>query len=431
MVDKDILRYCLDSLKDNEIDKSQCILTRKSKYEMNVESQKVSLLRTNFENDLNIIVIKDDKKGSISINKIDQSSIDEAIKNVIELSKTSQDDDCYDISQYQQSKAFEKGDSKPDLDKMYSLLKEFIKKVKELYPKVIVSDTILEFNHVVSYFTNSNGVDYKTTKGLYNFSCLFSSKEGEKSSSFNYTGFSIKSLERDLLDSGSVKELIRQSVDQLNTKALEGKFTGDIIITPDCLSDFVNFYVGAFLSDRALISGTSILKGKLEQLVASPHLSLHSKPVSEEISDGYFVTPDGFEAENVTIIDKGILKSFMLSLYGANKTMLERAKNAGGCYVVDPGDKSFEDMVKGVEKGILIARFSGGNPSASGDFSGVAKNSYYIENGEIKYPVSETMVAGNIYEAFNNIKDISKERIDFGFSILPWICCSGITISGR
>ena len=50
--------------------------------------------------------------------------------------------------------------------------------------------------------------------------------------------------------------------------------------------------------------------------------------------------------------------------------------------MVDPGEQSYDDIVKNVDKGILLCRFSGGVPSTSGDFSGVAKNSYYIENGK-------------------------------------------------
>ncbi len=86
-------------------------------------------------------------------------------------------------------------------------------------------------------------------------------------------------------------------------------------------------------------------------------------------------------------------------------------------------------MISGIDKGILLSRFSGGSPSDNGDFSGVAKNSYYIENGEIKYPISETMISGNIFQMLNDIKDISKETINDGSSIYPWIQFSGLTIS--
>jgi PmbA protein len=431
MLDREIVKYCLESLRESGADKAQCVLCKNKKYEMNVESGAISLLRTTLDTSLSLTVIKNNKKGTISINKTDEDSIKEAVRNVFELSLNSDADEAYDIAPHQTSKEFSTGDSEPDMDKMHDLLKGYIAAVKTAYPSINLMDTIMSFDSSVKYLVNSNGVDFKESKGIYNFSSMFAAKEGEKSSSFNYSGSSMLSLEKDLMDCGSVKTLLKQSVEQLDTKALVGKFQGDVIITPDCLSDLIDAYIGIFLSDGSLISGTSLLKDKLNEKVASEWLSIYSKPVSEEISDGYHVTSDGFEAENIAIIEKGILKSFLLSQYGARKTNLERAKNAGQCYVIDPGTESFEDLVKGVEKGIILARFSGGMPSSNGDFSGVAKNSYYIEKGEIKYPISETMISGNLYETFNNIKGISKERVVNGSTVLPYICASGTTISGK
>ena len=88
-------------------------------------------------------------------------------------------------------------------------------------------------------------------------------------------------------------------------------------------------------------------------------------------------------------------------------------------------------MIKNVKKGILLGRFSGGSPAANGDFSGVAKNSYLIENGEITKPLSETMIAGNIVKMFNDIISVSKEKVDYGNAIVPWMHSTGITISGK
>ena len=123
------------------------------------------------------------------------------------------------------------------------------------------------------------------------------------------------------------------------------------------------------------------------------------------------------------------MKTHLLGIYGAKKLSKNRALNDGGAYIVDPGDKLHADIIKDVEKGVLLSRFSGGTPANNGDFSGVAKNSYYIENGEIKYPLSETMVSGNIRRMFENLDEVSSDRIDFGSCILPWISFKGITVS--
>ena len=65
------------------------------------------------------------------------------------------------------------------------------------------------------------------------------------------------------------------------------------------------------------------------------------------------------------------------------------------------------------------------------EISPVWQNSYYIENGRIQYPVSETMISGNLIEMMHNIIDISQERVNYGSGIYPWIGFSGVTISGR
>lgn len=428
---QDLSKKCVDSLLNSGVDKAQAHIVTSEKYELNVAAGEITLLRTTFDTKIDIKAIKNGKKGTISINKTDDASINEAVKSVNELLDTAEADEANDISCRQGVKEFLTGDSKPDLDKMYNRLKDYTAAVKEKYPKIILEEAYLDFTLTKEEFVNTNDVNFKASKGIYSFMTDFTAKDNEKSSSFNGTYFSSKNIDKELIDCGTIDTLLRQSTEQINTKTMNGKFDGDIIITPDCLGDMISFYGDVFLSDMALISGSSILKDKLNEKVASEKLTIHSRPVSDEIADGYFITQDGFEAKNSSIIDKGILKTFMLSLYGANKTNKERALNDGGAYIVEPGTKSFDEIVKSIHKGLLLCRFSGGKPAANGDFSGVAKNSYYIEDGEIKYPVSETMITANLYKMFNDIKDISKETIDFGNSILPWICISNIKVSGR
>jgi len=70
-------------------------------------------------------------------------------------------------------------------------------------------------------------------------------------------------------------------------------------------------------------------------------------------------------------------------------------------------------------------------PASNGDFSGVAKNSFYVENGEIKYAITETMITSNLKDMFNNIEEISIETLNTGESVTPWMKIRGVTISGN
>ncbi len=431
MNNREIGRYGLSCLIKAGADKAQCVLAKSEKRELNVEAGKFSLIRTTYDSNMNYKAIKDNREGITRSNKTDKDSIEQAAADALEIATSSQFDNAYDIAEKQESKRFYSGSKEPDIDRMFNRLQTFVESVKEKYPKTILELAILDFTHLNSYFMNSNGVDFTTSKGIYNFIAMFTSKDEERTSSFNYSGFSTRELEKEFLDYGTINLLLKQSSEQLELNAVNEKFTGDIIITPDSLAEFIDYFTGIFLRDVPIISGTSVFKDKLNEQVADSGFTLYSRPISGEIADNYFVTPDGFEAKDSTIIEKGVLKSFLLSLYGANKTVRERAVNSGNVYVVDPGDQSFDDMVKSVKRGLLLCRFSGGYPNDNGDFSGVAKNSYYIEDGEIKYPTNETMISGNLTELFMNIKSISKERVNYGDKILPWLLTSGITISGK
>ena len=428
MSNKEIIQYTIRQLEKHGTNQSSCTLSNSEKQELNIEHGEMSLFRTTFNSSLSIEAFIDGKKGSTSINKLDKNSIDNAVFKVIELSKSSEPDDCYGIAEHQSPQIFSCGSEGADLDGMYDSLSEFNTYVKDKFPKIILEAAILDFTKISTFVGNSNGIDFEINKGLYGFSPMFTAKDGKDTSSFNYTGFCAKNIIKPLHEYAMIESLLKETEEQVKTKAVPNKFIGDIIITPDCLGDFLSI-VESYISDYMIISGRSVFKDKLNQSIANSKLTVHSHPLSDQLDFNYFITGDGYVCKNSTIIDKGILKTLLLGIYGSNKTGKKRAVNEGGAHIVESGDKSLKDIISSIDKGVLLSRFSGGTPSDSGDFSGVAKNSYYIENGKIKYPISETMISGNICQMLHDIQNISKETVNFGSDIYPWIQCSGLTIS--
>lgn len=427
---RDILEYSLKALKNAGFQKSEGLLSLTRKDELNLNSGEISLLRTTEDVSLTLTGIMNRMKGSLTINKTDTISIDDAIFRVLAMAESSEPDTANDISPFQPQRKFQKGPGKADLNQMFFRMKEFQRYTRRQYPTLILRQVILRFSGTRKYYVNSNGVDLQSRRGNYTFSSLFASKKGTSTSSFNYAGISTSTLDIPLQECGNLNTLMEQSAEQVHSTEFQGKFNGDVIITPECLQSFVNL-VCMYLGDYLMIRGTSIFKDSLNSLISDPKLTLSSMPLSKEMASGYFITNDGFIAENSDIISEGVLKTFLLSQYGANKTGRTRALNTGEAYVVEPGDSSLKQMVSSVDKGILLCRFSGGMPSENGDFSGVVKNSYYIENGEIKYPVKETMISGNLKNFLMNIRSISSERANLGYCILPWIQVSDITVFGK
>lgn len=420
------LKYALDALVAAGAEKAQVELIVTEKHELNTEAGKVNLFRTNENATIMLKCIQNQKQGRLTLNKINPEAIDEGVNQIKGLVEASPVDEAYDIAE-KVNDNFTMGILDPDLDGVYNNLKSLTKDMKNSY-KQISGDAILSYDLKKRYILNTNGLEVSEVNGSYNFQVIFAAKDNERVTSMNYTMTSMVDLKKKLIEVGLLNELFDQTIKELDASPLGEKFVGDVIVTPHCLVDLLTAYSGIALMDGSIIGEKSKLKDKLNEKVASPKLHWFSNPRS--VSVGSALTADGFVAEDMPIIEGGILKNHMLSQYGAKKTGRERSNNYGGHYVILPGEVHYDDMIKNIEKGILLCRFSGGNPSGDGTFSGIAKNSFLIENGKIVRPITETMISGNLFSLLEDIKGISKETMDSGQHHLPWIHSTNTTISG-
>jgi PmbA protein len=432
MTHKDIAGYTLDALKKAGADKAACRVSCGRKDEFNVEANKFSLLRTLFNDSLSIKVIKDGRKGVTIINKLDKDSIDQAVTSCITLASSAMPDEAEDIAEKFDNKNFDQGIGGADIGTLFSRTKDFVEQLKDEYPKIVLESMNTEYNNSKTIFVNSNGVEFNTDTEYYKIGTMFAAKEEKKSSSFNGFGACLSSLTVPFMDLGMHRTLLSESEKSLDTCMIDGKFTGKVIVTPACDDMIWQTIIGCFLSDWSLIDGTSRWKDMLGKKVASSKLTLRTVPLHPDIVAGERFTGDGYESQDMDIIRDGVLKSFALSLYGSKKTGKPRALNSASWNIeVAAGDTSLKDMIKNVDRGILLNRFSGASPGPSGDISGVAKNSFLIENGKVAGALKETMVSFNILDVLENITAISSERCLNGINILPWCCFDGITISGK
>ncbi len=78
------------------------------------------------------------------------------------------------------------------------------------------------------------------------------------------------------------------------------------------------------------------------------------------------------------------------------------------CKRIAPGDISFEDMIKGINRGVIVMGVLGAHSGniLNGDFSVGLNPGFYVENGEIKGRVKDGMVSGNVYDVLNNIESV-------------------------
>jgi len=427
---QDIAVYALEALTKAGADKASCTVTQGRKEEFNIEAGKFTLLRTLFDDTLGIKALCDNKKGVTIVNKLDKGSIDKAVEDCIALAKHATPDEAEDIAEKIENKSFDQSIGGSDMGLLFSRTKDFLEQVEDEFPLISLEGVVSEFNSANTVYVNSNGVEFDSAKENYEFSAMFSASEGEKSSSFNYYGTRMASLETPFLDLSMGRSLLEESVRSLDTRAVDDKFVGKIIVAPHCYDMVWGTIMDCFLTDGVLVEGTSRWKDALGTFVADKKLTMRLSPIHPAIVAGERVTVDGFESKNADLIKDGILESFALSLYGAKKTGNKRTANTAFSNIeIVAGDTPLDEMIKSIDRGILLNRFSGASPGPSGDISGVAKNSFLIENGKVSDALSETMVSFNVVDILKNIPAISKEYLINGYNIIPWCCFDGITIS--
>ena len=428
---KMIADKALAALKDNGADKAQCAVRFTETHEFNVDGGKFSLFRTLFDNSLSLTAVKDDKKGSVGINRLDDDSIAAAAVNCLAIADSGAADPAWVFAEKSENGFFTAGAPEADLDLLFDRTEELMRQIGEQFPLILMEQMIVTHKKRHSVFKNSLGVEYETLSGNYEISLMFSAHEGEKSSSFFGSGVITDRLDVPFMELGTIREDLENVSKQLDTQPLEGKFTGVAVFPPSSLGTFIGSALGNFASDGTLLDGTSPWKDCLGKVVADPAITISAAPLDERIVCGERFTGEGFRSENYDIIREGVLESFMLSGYVANKTGLPRAKNSSYAIVMKPGETPYADIIAGIERGILVGRFSGGEPGTSGDFSGVAKNSFLIENGKITCALSETMISGNLGDLLKNVVAISSEVVCDGATVLPYAAFGGVTVSGK
>lgn len=428
---KETARYALSCLKKYGADDAQCKIVSSEVDEINADAGKFSLMRSTFDTSIALKAIKDKKKGVISINKTDRESIDKAAKDCVTNAESAARDDCFSIAEKEENLDFSSGPETSDRDKFFDKINEYMEDVEKDYPKVLIEQLIANYSESKSVLANSNGVEFSNRAAYYSLGSMYSAHDGDNTTSFNSTGMDFTDLDKKIIDLGAQRMMYEMCEKELSAEPFEGKFTGKAVFAPSCLSDIIGAAVESFTGDDAIIDSTSPWRNKLGEKVASEKLTVSLIPLDDRVICGERYTAEGYKTENCDIIKDGVLQGFTLSEYAAKKSGEKRCPTLSGFMEVKPGETGYDDIIKNIDKGILVCRLSGGAPAGNGDFSAVAKNSFLIENGKVTKPVLETMLSGNLADMMMSVADISKETVADGSCIFPWVAFDGVTVSGK
>ena len=178
---------------------------------------------------------------------------------------------------------------------------------------------------------------------------------------------------------------------------------------------------------------TSFLVDSLGRKIFSPRMRIEERPLEAQGPASTPFDDEGVATKPRVIVDDGVLQGYFLSSYSARKLGMKSTGNAGGHHnlVVRSDGPDFEGMLREMGRGLLVTELLGqGINMVTGDYSRGAAG-YWVEGGEIRYPVEEITIAGNLKDMFNGIALIGSDVVVRSGRSCGSILVDGMTIAGN
>ena len=194
--------------------------------------------------------------------------------------------------------------------------------------------------------------------------------------------------------------------------------------------------LGSFVqaaSGGSLYRKSTFLVDALGKPVFSSNINIDELPHIPKALGSTPFDDEGVATRDRRVIADGHLQGYFLGSYSARKLGMQTTGNAGGCHnlILRAGDKTLAELAREVGRGLLVTELLGqGVNYVTGDYSRGAAG-YWIENGEICYPVHEITIAGNLREMFRNIVAIGNDTIIRGGKQCPSLVIGKMTIAGE
>ncbi|MEZ3501658.1 metalloprotease PmbA [Pantoea sp. KPR_PJ] len=204
-----------------------------------------------------------------------------------------------------------------------------------------------------------------------------------------------------------------------------------VIFAPEVATGLFGHLVGA-ISGGSVYRKSTFLLDALGQQILPEWLTINEQP---HLLKGLASTPfdsEGVRTQARDIIKDGVLQTWLMTSYSARKLGLKSTGHAGGIHnwrIAGQGS-SFEDLLKQMGRGLVVTELMGQGVSAiTGDYSRGAAG-FWVENGEIQYPVSEITIAGNLKDMWRNIVTVgsdieTRSNIQCGSVLLPEMKIAG------
>ena len=282
----------------------------------------------------------------------------------------------------------------------------------------------------VRVYGNSLGFLAGYPSSQHSMSCaLLAAGDDAMERDFDY---SVARRPDDLADPAAIgREAASRAVRRLGGRKLD---TASVpVLYPARLGRSLFGHLVSGISGGSLYRKATFLSDSLDTKVLADHISIQEAP---HIARGLASAP--FDSEGVatterTLVEAGYLRGYVLGSYYARKLGMASTGNAGGIHnlTVSSTGESFEALLAALDTGLLVTELMGqGVNLVTGDYSRGAAG-FWVEGGEIQYPVSEITVAGNLRDMFSQIRAVGTDTDLRGGIRTGSVLVDGMTVAGN
>ncbi|HLB57907.1 MAG TPA: metalloprotease PmbA, partial [Gammaproteobacteria bacterium] len=183
-----------------------------------------------------------------------------------------------------------------------------------------------------------------------------------------------------------------------------------VIFAAEEARGLIGHFVAA-ISGGNLYRKSSFLLDHLNKPIFPAHITIDERPYLEKSLGSAPFDDDGVATRPNVFVSDGILQRYCLGVYSGRKLGLQTTGNAGGVHnlFISTGQKDLRALLKTMDKGLLVTELMGqGINIVTGDYSRGASG-FWVENGEIQYPVEEITIAGNLREMYAHLVEVGAD----------------------
>jgi PmbA protein len=248
------------------------------------------------------------------------------------------------------------------------------------------------------------------------------------------------SVARDAREIVEVRQIGRiaaeRTVRRLNARQLD-TMQIPVLFEAPIASSLLGHFAGA-VSGSSLYRKSSFLLDQIDKTIFAPHIHIEDVP---DIRKGLGSSPfddEGVRVQRRAVVENGVLRGYFLGTYSARKLGMRTTGNAGGNHnlilksaTARSGALDCAGLLKQMGRGLLVTELLGhGINPVTGDYSRGAAG-FWVEHGEIQFPVQEITIAGNLKDMFRNIIAVGNDVLVQGSRQCGSILVEGMTVAGR